>query len=289
MNKKIISLCIFVSILILIPVNSVTGKNIFKNTSENNPENFNNYWAVIVTVGEPKRDDKNAVELYNLLINHGWDENNILYIKEENATKDDILSIPDWLNIQGAEQDDLILFYFSMHGGKTDDVFPYDEPDDIDEFVIPYKQDEKEGNILDEELADMFDNIFSENLIIIFETCYSGGMIDGADDLRKSGRIIITSAKEDETSYAYYFREGWLFPYYLNRGLQGRADKNRDGFVTAEEAYRYTRFPVILRSTIYGYLLYIFHKSLFNQHPQIYDGWPSEENNEEELILTCFN
>ena len=67
--------------------------------------------------------------------------------------------------------------------------------------------------------------------------------------------------------------------------MKGRADKNCDGFVTAEETYRYAELRTIVRSTIYGILLFILHKALFIQHPQIYDGWPNEENNKEELKL----
>ena len=69
------------------------------------------------------------------------------------------------------------------------------------------------------------------------------------------------------------------------KGLKGRADKNYDGFITAEEAFEYAEIRTRLRSTAYGFLLFIFHKHIKNQHPQIYDGWPYEENNEEELIL----
>ena len=129
--------------------------------------------------------------------------------------------------------------------------------------------------------------IKSENIVIIFEACYSGGMIDGANDLKKTGRIIMTATKEDETSYGFFLKKSWLFPYYLLKGLRGRADKNCDGFITVEEAFEYAKFYTIRRSTIYAYLLFIFHRALFIQHPQIYDGWPSEGNNKEELKLIC--
>lgn len=75
-------------------------------------------WAVLITVGVLKLDDKNAGDLYDILINNGWLESNIYYLRENQATKEAILSISDWLNTHGVEKDDLVLFYFSMHGGK---------------------------------------------------------------------------------------------------------------------------------------------------------------------------
>jgi hypothetical protein len=248
-------------------------------------QNFNNNWAVLITVGEPSRDDKNAGDLYNILVENGWNESNILYLREEQAIKEAILNTSNWLNDNGASEDSLILFYFSMHGGRKDDIAPLDEPDNLDEFVVAYKQEKSDNHILDDELALMFDDIVSNNLVIILETCYSGGMLDGTNDLKNSGRIVVTSTREDETSYALFLINSWLFPYYLIKGLRGKADENNDDFITAEEAFEFARIRTRLRSTIYAFLLFIFHGALFIQHPQIYDAWPSEENNEEDLIL----
>ena len=292
MKKTIITI-----LTVLLAILSYTSISVSSNhqlsSKEGSLEN-NNLWAVLITVGEPKLDDKNAGDLYNILISNGWPESNIYCLRENEATKEAILSISNWLNDHGVQENDLVLFYFSMHGGKKDDVQPLDEPDNIDEFIIPYKNDEKGDNILDEELTPMFEAINTEKLVIIFESCYSGGMIDGANDLKKTGRIVITSTNVNETSYPYslfFSKNGFLFAYYLIKGLDGKADKNNDGFISAEESFEYTRTYTIKRSTIYAYLLFIFHKTLLNhiQHPQIYDGWPSEENNEEQLKIIAIS
>jgi hypothetical protein len=287
-KRKIVILSII--LLIISSYKSIAiNSNYLINPNESAFEN-NNLWAVLITVGEPKRDNKNAGDLYNILINHGWNGNNIYYLKENEATKEAILNVSNWLNDHGADEDDLILFFFSMHGGRKEDIPPLDEPDNMDEFLIPYQQEKQENNnILDEELALMFEEIKSKNLVIIFETCFSGGMIDGANDLKKSGRVVLTSSREDESSYPIFLRRSWLFPFYFIRGLKGLADKNFDGYITAEEAFEFAKIRTVIRSTIYAYFLYIFHKELLIQHPQIYDGWPSEENNEEELKLINFN
>jgi hypothetical protein len=278
------------SLVILPHISALVSSNYIASYDKTTSEN-SNMWAVLITVGEPKLDDKNAGDLYDILIDNGWSESNIYYLRENGATKEEILNVSNWLNIHGVQEDDLVLFYFSMHGGKIVDVPPLDEPDNVDEFMIPYKHDdENDDNILDEELTPMFDAIKTEKLVIIIESCYSGGMIDGANDLKKTGRIVITSTNVNETSYPYslfFSKNGFLFAYYLIKGLGGKADKNNDGFISAEESYEYTKTYTVKRSTIYALLLFIFHKTLLNhiQHPQIYDGWPSEEDNEKELVI----
>ncbi len=283
MIKKSISIFILI-ILLIINFNSISA---FKYNQKNNnfsKDNEKVLWAVFVTVGEPERDGKNTEDLYKILLKNGWNEENILIIQEENATKDEIFTIPDWLNNNGLNEDDLLLIYFSMHGSKTQDKEPFDEPDGIDESLIPYKNNQENGtNIRDDELSVVFDEIQSNNMFIIIEACYGGGMIDGSNDLKKNGRVIITSCGENESSYPIFLRKTWLFPYYLINGLKGPADTNKDNIISAEESFNYAKIKTIRRSTIYGVLLFIFHKSLFIQHPQIYDGWPSEENNKEEL------
>ena len=283
LKAKILSFFVILIILSSFGATAITYKFDYKNKEDT--AEFDELWAVFITHGDPASDNKNTKSIYDILIDQGWKDDNIFFLKESEATKDAILGVADFLNDKGVCINDLILFYFSIHGGYTEDVPPLDEPDNLDEYISAYNYEESDGKILDEELDLMFDNILTENIIIIFETCYSGGMIDGSKDVKKSGRIIITSTKADETSYGFFLKDSWVFPYYLIRGLKGKADKNSDGYVSVEEAFKYAEIRTIIRSTVYGFLLFVFHKSLFNQHPQIYDGWPSEEDNKEELKL----
>ena len=273
-------------LIILVLFNSSHAINISYSENGNvTSKDFGELWAVVATFGSPSNDNKNAEDLIKILKNNGWNSNNIIYLEGFDVSKDAVLNISDNLNELGVKEDDLILFFFSMHGNRIEDVPPYDEPDNMDETIIVYDEETYYTNILDDELRLMFDEINCNNMVIIFEACYSGGMIDGSSDLKKSGRVIITSAKEDETSFGRFLFRGWLFPYFLNIGLKGWADKNRDGHVTAEEAFAYADKRTVRRSTIFAIILYIVHLELIIQHPQIYDGWPTEENNEEELIL----
>ncbi len=66
-------------------------------------------------------------------------------------------------------------------------------------------------------------------------------------------------------------------------------DFNSNGYISMYEAYEYSIIYTIKKSTIFAYLLFIFHKSFFVQHPQIYNEWPSIENNIEELKFITLN
>ena len=180
---------------------------------------------------------------------------------------------------------------FNIHGYYINaDLPPIDEPDGKDEFICPWDPTVNGWNIetyiLDDDLAARFTTLKSNNIVLIFDTCHSGGMIDGSSDLGCSGRVVLTSCDVNEASCMFFARLHWMFPYYLIQGLKGRADLNHDGFVSAEESLIYTKKPVALRSTIFNLLFYIIEPIPgLTQHPQLYDGWPSLENNTDELKL----
>jgi len=296
MNKKkrCMILCVFCIVFILltnIPFSAVGAQNHIASS----PISPNSYsvvserkplmWIVIIAVGDPERDDHGVNSLTEILVAQGCPLDHIMYILEENATKQAILNQPfDWLQTKDIHDDDSVLFYVSMHGHRLEDQDPLDEPDGYDECLIPYDK----NYISDDTLNQRFSSLHLDNLVIIFETCYSGGMIDGTSDLATTGRIILTSCQADESSWPLYLRTQWLFPHYLFMGLKGPADSNEDQWISAEEAYRYAEIPTIKRSTllarIFSFIPFIPHE-FFPQHPQLYDGWPSEEGNSQELPL----
>jgi len=231
-------------------------------------------------------------DLKRILLDHGWEQDHIRCFLEEEATKDAIMNTSfEWLNSNGADEDDLILYFFNLHGYYlSTDLPPLDEPDGKDEFICPWDPIVNGFNIetyiVDDDLAARFKTLKSNNIVLIFDTCHSGGMIDGSSDLGCSGRVVLTSCDMNEASAMMFARLHWLFPYYLIQGLQGRAERNHDGFVSAEEALKYSEEPVALRAAIFNRLLYFLEPMQnLTQHPQLYDGWPSVENNTAELQL----
>jgi hypothetical protein len=136
--------------------------------------------------------------------------------------------------------------------------------------------------IVDDTLSEKFNTLQSKNIVIVIHTCHAGGFIDGDNDLCGSGRVVLASCDVNEASCMLLLPIHWLFPYYFNLGLQGRADQNHDKIITAEELLHYTIKPVQFRSQIYNR---ITASTATTQHPQLFDGWPNTQNNEDDLIL----
>jgi len=214
-------------------------------------------WAVIiaasggVSYARNELMDRNDVrKLTKVLLNNGWNEDHLFILLEEQATTEAIMNDSfSWLRSQGEDEDDLVFYFFSGHGYyHTCDEPPLDEPDGRDELIHPWDPDMAGWNpnvfILDDDLKDKFDLLHSKNLVIIFNTCHAGGMIDGAHDVAESGRVVLTSCDVDEASYGMKIPYDWIFPYYCVKGLQNHADRDNDKCVSAEEMFEYTVEPV---------------------------------------------
>jgi hypothetical protein len=278
-----------ISIILIIAITSTFFNQLIVESKEYINEKESEIWAIIITVGDIKRDQFGEKSLTDILSIQEIPQKNIKKIIEENATKQNILNEPfQWIKSNEINEEDIILFYFSMHGIRIEDKYPFDEPDGFDECIIPYDYKNNSNYIVDEELNDKINSIDNENIVLIFETCFSGGMIDGEKDLSNSGRIIITSSDANESSWPMYLQKKWLFPNYFFQGLYGSADLNKDNIISAEEAYKYAELPTIKRSSIfafiYSFIPFIPH-DFHPQHPQIYDGWPNNEDNHKELTL----
>jgi len=294
LKLKLIIILIIASLLI---VNVRATSRTYEILKINSSDGDINYWAVLIVVGGGKGyrhhafwGIRSANGLKKVLINHGWPEDNIIYLFEKQATKEAIFNTFQWLNESGEDEDDVLLFFFQGHGySLAEDKVPLDEPDGKDECYFPW-DDETYGwswdtYIIDDELGTKFDSLKSKNIIGIFETCHSGGWIDGSYDLCKPGRVILTSCAVNEASAPIVARMRWLFPHYVIQGLKGLADRDFDKWVSAEEAFNYAKFPTIIRSTILNILVYLIEPVPLTQHPQLYDGWPTEENNHLELKI----
>lgn len=299
-GKKITALCtIFILLsIICIPTSISLDTSYHQNippTTHRFADGTTTKWAIIiacsggVTYERHERRDRNDVKaLTQQLQKNGWDQDHIFTLLEEQATTEAILiDTFQWLHNNGEDEDDLILFFYSGHGYyHTIDQPPIDEPDGLDEVIYPWDPDMAGWNwdviITDDVLAEKFNTLNSQNIAIIMHTCHAGGFIDGEQDLRASGRVVLVACELDEASCMMLFPVHWLFPYYLIQGLKGRADQNHDKTITAEELLQYTKRPVQFRSQIYNWL---YTGYLITQHPQLYDGWPNAQNNQEELIL----
>jgi len=288
MKKQI--LIKLVILLFLLSLFSTSCSAVFIKNSTNNEKN--QYALLIGYGGKSSIITRNAEKMKNLLLKYSWKEGNIKTVIGLEATKNNILtSISGWLDEKEGIDDD-ILIYFSIHGGQTDEdgvtnSIDLDEPDNREEFIQPVEfvlrhpgypltpfECDHTLAILDDELGDVINQLDSENIAVIFESCYSGGMIDGDLDLAKPGRIVLTSSSKDELSWFGKIKMHSYFTHYLIEGLKGEADKkenggNGDGNVSVQEVFNYAKPRTKEDAKRYKDM---------PQTPQIYDGCNSEFN-----------
>ncbi|MBC7129426.1 MAG: hypothetical protein H5T45_06855, partial [Thermoplasmatales archaeon] len=125
-------------------------------------------------------------------------------------------------------------------------------------------------------ILDLY-NFEASTQIIISDGCNSGEIITGPDNkLARDGRVILTACRADEGAVGC----GWLdptgvFTYFLIQALYSNctgADVNKDGLISAEEAFYYAapRVPEFLKNLN-------IPDDWKQQHPQIYDYDDKEE------------
>ena len=171
-----------------------------------------------------------------------------------------------------AKEEDLFLFYFSGHGGQPD-TGPESAAGDKWNECIYLNGPEA---MTDDELVSALALIPCRHKVVILDSCASGGFIGNeleADNIPPSllegGRsllatlgsaislyanfdgssadippwkaLVLSASGERESSYEkdYPFNHG-VFTYFLLQA-ERRADRNRDGSITATEAYDYIR------------------------------------------------
>ncbi len=262
-----------------------------ENTTASNENDGSHYWALLVAVGvyayTPDMDRPSMLravdDLYNtLIVSPFWNKSHIKVIKGENATVINIFKGFEWL-AKNAKEDDICLIYLTTHGFPIIfDFPPRDEADGMDEALAAYRGflpfsnpfsweplANPFGIITDDEINFMLNRIHAKGIAMIVDSCHSGGFNDnwsyakGYDmayeigkDLAARNRVILTSVREDEVSYGSFFSD------LIIDGLKGYADSNKDGFVSAEEAFYYARDAIL--------------DNFRDMHPQIFDDYPGE-------------
>lgn len=213
-----------------------------------------NYYALLI--GVEKFDeavfpevyiDEGAIGMYETLVNNGnWVEENIKLLLNENATKANIQeAITCWLDDKETEND-VVLYYFTGHSWKIS------LRNRAKGHTYTYPFDLSQNKITDVELDYWLDGLESKHVAVILDTCYSGRMRalcqPGRTMLAAGGKYLLCPVDGD------YSLECGIFTYHLLQGFEGVADINDDGWVPAEEVFRYARMPT-------------FHFSFWKQFP----------------------
>ncbi|MBY0565544.1 MAG: caspase family protein [Hyphomonadaceae bacterium] len=134
-----------------------------------------------------------------------------------------------------AGPNDLFLFFYSGHGNQVRGRVDATEPDGKDETI-----ELVDGAMTDNELAQMFAGVRAQTALLIIDACFSGGF--GRDVVSRPGVMGLFSSEEDLTSsVADKFEAGGFLSHFIQTGLSGNADENRDRVITAGELSAFVR------------------------------------------------
>ena len=198
-----------VAMLIGVVVTPVVNSNIVNkvNNKYSIEEDETEYYAVIAACSRylkpwdnlPVREEV-LKNLYRALINApNWDEDNIILLINNESTKENITKALEEMAGR-VTSNDVFLFSWQGHGNEVPDL-DGDEDDGYDEIICPYDcyNDFPRGlvnYITDDELNEYLSNISAKGMLLTFDSCLSGGLIDSDNYLsidKNKDRFIILS------------------------------------------------------------------------------------------------
>lgn len=136
---------------------------------------------------------------------------------------------------QAAGPNDLFIFFYSGHGNQVRGQVSATEPDGKNETI-----EMVDGSITDDEMNEMFQQVRAQTALLILDSCFSGGF--ARDVVSRPGVMGLFSSEEDLTSsVADKFQAGGFLSHFIQTGLSGGADENRDRVITAGELGAYVR------------------------------------------------
>lgn len=151
---------------------------------------INDYTASRLTTiraAAPDRDWPNLAGAVNdtaamgevLVLLRGFDARDVVTLNDQSATRSAMLSAANRL-AAAAAKDDVIFFYFSGHGSQVKNS-KSDEPDKLDESIVPADSRRGADDIRDKELRRIFNAILDRgaHLTVMIDACHSGSAARG--------------------------------------------------------------------------------------------------------------
>ena len=199
-----------------------------------------NAWVDLDSVGS----DVEAVS--ETLEEHGFVVETLM-----NPTKDRLLDgISDFVDAHGYEQENRLLFYYAGHGHtqerngrKFGYLVPVDAPDPFENEKVFYRKSLKM-----EQIHSWAKQIESKHALFVFDSCFSGSVLQSRaitvpEDISyltaKPVRQFISAGSANQTVPS----ESVFRPLFI-RGINGKADLDKDGYVTGNELGMYLQKQV---------------------------------------------
>ena len=179
--------------------------------------------------------DQDAVRARDALINGvGMAPDNGITLLNDQATIGNLRDAIARIASRIRPEDTFVLFY-SGHGSRIERSSgpSSSDPDGIDETIELY-----DGSVLDDELSVLFDSVNAGTSLLVLDSCFSGGF--AKDIVSRPGRMGLFSSEEDVTSQvAAKFRAGGYLSVFFEEALEGFADFDENGELTALELSEY--------------------------------------------------
>lgn len=185
----------------------------------------------------------------------GYDENNIIYIKNATLTK--------FNQVFGSDRDFKGKLYNYVNPGKSR-VFVYyvghgaPDVETGDAYFVPVDADPqylKNGGYRLETFYENLAKLPAKKITVVLDACFSGGsqkgflfsgispaMLKTNSSLKvdsANNMIVFASGNNDQVSTWYTEKKHSLFTYYFLSGLNGKADTDKDDVLTVAEMRNY--------------------------------------------------
>lgn len=195
--------------------------------------------------------DEDALNMKNALLSYGYPAENIVHLRDYQATRQGIVNAMNNLKSIVGPNDEIV-FFFSGHG-TSGKLVSLKDNETIDEAIFTY-----DNNYLwDDELKIWADSLNVNRMVFIFDSCLAGGM----NDLAGTNRVLAMSSGETQSSYTFYLggalvngeyqeSEGLFAHYFVKEGMvNSKADgfnllSRTDNEVAVEESFSYT-YPIV--------------------------------------------
>lgn len=222
-------------------------------------------WAVVIGIDRYKDPSiaplryavADAEAVYRFLTTTGGVKaGNTRLLLNQDATQRNIRQVLGDLLRQQALKDDEVIIYYAGHGTTEPDA---GAEGGIAKYLVPWDADSTSlfsTAIPMEEIDRIFGRLATRKILMIQDTCFSGGsggrtflakgLTRRAGTLtdrflqeltQKEGRLILTASDVNQVSHEDATLRHGIFTHYFLEGLTGAADLDGDGAVTVREMH----------------------------------------------------
>lgn len=180
----------------------------------------------------------------------GYQEENVVVLLNERATKTGIEKyLEGWLP-DHVEKDDSVFIYYSGHGAPN--------PKTGKAFFVPYDGDptfvDQTSYSLDRLYAKLAD-LPAKEVVVMLDSCFSGAggrsviakgmrpmVLSVENPLLAKGKTVVLAASSGEQVSSTYDQKGHgLLTYFFLKGLQGAGDRDKDRSIELKELFEYLK------------------------------------------------